>query len=223
MNDVHCPQRRLYHLMPPENFGVFEPVFESSGGYLRLMSLSNTDAVWLVCDCCMDRAAQKDVFHLLSDQNWRPTLVGAVAALFLPRDEKLIAALWSQIDRRSWVIPQLAVVLAKLDPDFENQCRRRLEAHCPRHCPEPPATTSGEQGSAADSVGPAPLSAKAATTLAWLAGCISPSPAWLQPVLDSTEHRDLAAADMDRAATITERWHDGITAILNEISFTKAS
>lgn len=204
--------------MPPDNFGVFEPVFESSTRYLQLMNLSDSNAVWLVYDCCMDRAARKDVFHLLSEQNWRPTLVGAVAALFLPVDERLHAALWSQIDRGSWVIPQLAAVLARVDPDFESQCRRRLEAHCPTRWPE---TTSAEQDSAAGGVGPATHSAKAATTLAWLAGRISPTPAWLQPVLDSAGHQKLVEEDRerDRAANITERWHDRITAILKEMFF----
>lgn len=221
MSDVHCPQRRLYDLMPPENFGVFAPVFESAHGYLALLHLHADDTlskVRLVRDCGAAPAAREDILRLLAEPNWRPVLVATVAAFFVPPDAEILARLWHRIDTGSWVVPQIAVALSKLDPDFESQCQRRLKAHCPVDGSMLRAMTAVERHSAegpADEMG---RSAKAASTLAWLAARVEPPPAWLEAVVTSPEHQALVARDEDGSQSIAEGWRDRMMVILNDLS-----
>ena len=152
----------------PNDFGAFAPVFDSPHGYLALLNLSSDDsleAVRLVHRCAAIDPDRTPILALLSDLNWRPTLVAAVAAAFIPLDTRILDALWHRFDAGSWVVPQIAVILATIDPDFQIQARHRLEAHCPLDSSELRALTMLERHSAAGPASGAQRSAKAASAL----------------------------------------------------------
>src|SRR5688500_8324001 len=118
----------------PTDSGVFTPVFESAHGYLALLNLSSDDstaAVRLVRECAASPSSHRDIVELLSDLNWRPTLVATVASFFVPPDPDVLNRMWLRLDSGSWVVPQIAVALSIVDPQFISRCQSRLEAHCP--------------------------------------------------------------------------------------------
>jgi hypothetical protein len=200
----------------PNEFGVFAPVFESPHGYLALLNLSagdSGDAVRLVRQCALADTDRLAILELLTDLNWRPTLVAAVAAAFLPPDPRITNALWHRLDCGSWVVPQIAVVLSAVDPDFQNQARHRLEAHCPLDYSELRALTMIERHSAAGPAGGAERSAKAASALESIIAGISPQPEWLAPIVATSEHQTLVASDIDSASSIAQRWSERFTQI----------
>lgn len=204
----------------PSEFGVFAPVFKSPHGYLALLGLTSNDsidAVRLVRHCALNDSDRTSTVGLLADLNWRPTLVAAVAATFLPPDNRITNALWHRFDTGSWVVPQIAVILSAIDPDFQNQARKRLEAHCPLDSTELRALTMIERHSAAGPAGGIERSAKAASTLESILSAISPQPEWLPAILASGEHQALVASDIDSAGAITQRWEERFTRIRQQL------
>ncbi len=193
----------------PDDFGVFAPVFESPFGYLRLLRLHSTecvDALRLVRDCALKDVGCADMLALLDEVNWRPTLVAAVAALFVPQDARLRAALWRRFDAGCWVVPQLAVVLSMTDPEFANEARRRLEARCPLDASGLQALSMAERHSAEGPAGGMLRSAKAAAALQAVVSGLVPPPGWLAAVLASPEHQALVSSDMDGGGRIAVEW-----------------
>lgn len=69
--------------------------------------------------------AESSLLALL-EKDWRKELVGAVGALVTP-SPRLVAAIWAAFDRGSWVSPQLAAVLRRIDPDFMERARRGID------------------------------------------------------------------------------------------------
>lgn len=184
-------------------------MFESAHGYLALLRLNSVDcvdAVRLVRRCASEDVDRADELGLLGDLNWRPTLVAAVAACFLPPDARIAAALWRRFDAGSWVVPQIAVVLSEMDPDFLTETQRRLEAHCPLDDSELRALTMAKRHSAAGPEGGAARSAKAASALEAVVSRLSVPPEWLAAVLASPEHQALVSSDMDAGGRIALEW-----------------
>lgn len=202
------------------DFGVFAPVFASAQGYLALLNLSGDDsvgAVRLVGQCAASDTDRSSILALLSDLNWRPTLVAAVAAAFLPLDSRIIDALWHRLDTGSWVVPQIAVILASIDPDFQLQARQRLEAHCPLDSSELRALGMIERHSAAGPAGGTERSAKAASALQTILSGSVPQPEWLTAVLANSEHQKLVALDIDSAGSIAQHWGERFAQIRQQI------
>lgn len=201
-------------------FGAFAPVFNLAHGYLALLNLSANDspaAVRLVRQCAVADTDRSSILGLLSDLNWRPTLVAAVAAAFLPLDTRITDALWHRFDSGSWVVPQIAVILASIDPDFLRQARQRLEAHCPLDSSELRALTMIERHSAAGPAGGVERSAKSASALQTILSAAVPPPEWLAVVLASQGHQQLVASDIDAAGSIAERWGERFAQIRKQI------
>jgi hypothetical protein len=197
-------------------FGVFAPAFEPPHGYLALLHLSaedSSDAVRLVRQCAVADIDRSAILGLLGDLNWRPTLVAAVAAALLPPDPRITNALWHRLDSGSWVVPQIAVVLSGVDPDFQTQARRRLEAHCPLDSNDLWVLSMIERHSAAGPGGDTERSAKAASALETIVAGISPQPAWLAPIVATSEHQALVASDVDAGGSIAQRWGERFTQI----------
>lgn len=184
-------------------------MFESAHGYLALLHLKSADcvdAVRLVRQCASADVDRADELGLLGDLNWRPTLVAAVAAFFLPPDARIAAALWQRFDAGSWVVPQIAVVLSEIDPDFLTEARRRLEAQCPLDDSELRVLTMAERHSAAGPEGGAARSAKAASSLQAVVSSLAPPPEWLPAVLAAPEHQALVSSDIDAGGRIALEW-----------------
>jgi hypothetical protein len=202
--------------MPPD-FGAFAPLFAESGHYLALLRLQSNDSADVVKNVqqCAQQAThpQRDIHTLLIDFNWRPTLVACVAALWVKPDPAIIAALWSRLDAGSWVVPQIAVVLAQIDPDFMDHARARLETQCPIAL----SGLLGMQPAGPPSASLVHLSGKAANARASLARQHTPRPSWLEAVTSSAAHQSLIAEDFDNAYKIAESWQQRLTAILQTL------
>lgn len=195
-------------------------MFESSPGYLALLHLEAHDSaatVRLVRQCANIDADRSATLSLLSDVNWRPTLVAAVAAAFLPPDTRVTDALWHRFDTGSWVVPQIAAILASIDPDFQLQAQLRLEAHCPLVSSELRAPPMIERYSAAGPADGTTYSAKAANSLQAILSAGLPQPQWLAAVLATPEHQELVASDMDAADIIAVSWGERFAQIQQEI------
>lgn len=193
----------------PADFGVFAPVFKSAHGYLALLHLNSTDCaneVRLVRECAAADVEGADLLGLLREFNWRPTLVAAVAAVFLPHDARVVERLWRQFDAGSWVSPQIAVVLSRVDPEFLPEARRRLEARCPLDVRELEALCMAERHSAAGPEGGAMRSAKAAAALQAVVSSLEAAPEWLPAVLTHPEHQALVSSDVEAGGRIALRW-----------------
>jgi len=204
----------------PDDLGAFAPVFESAYSYLALLNFSedeSVEAVRLVRQCAAIDTDRTSVLSLLTSLNWRPTLVAAVAAVFSPVDARVTNALWRRFDTGSWVVPQIAVVLASIDPDFQLQARRRLEAHCPIDYSELRALTKMERHSAAGPAGGTHRSSKAASALQSILSAAVPEPEWLAAVVASAEHQELVALDSDSAGSIAHHWKERLAQIREQI------
>jgi hypothetical protein len=112
-------------------YGPFTPIFETTA-YLELLRLNTLDAQGVIdrIAAALEAAdSHRWVTTLLHDANWRPHLVAAITLLL---DRTLDPSLlWHAIDRGSWVVPQLVVTAAHVDPRFRERIRERVEAHCP--------------------------------------------------------------------------------------------
>jgi len=132
------------HVSLEAMFGPFAPLFEPVGqgegsvpSYLVLLGLRSPSV-----DIVIDRIAlalnaddsAQWVPALLRDANWRPHLVAALAFVLRPTLDP--QPLWDAIDRGSWVVPQLVVTAALVDPLFRARVRQRVAATRPEDSPE---------------------------------------------------------------------------------------
>lgn len=70
-----------------------------------------------------------EVSAMLADFNWRPNLVAATAVIRARMMTGVVVrAVWTAIDRPSWVSPQLAVAASIIDPRFADGARARIAA-----------------------------------------------------------------------------------------------
>jgi hypothetical protein len=201
--------------MHPE-FGIFEPVFESAHGYLALLNLSSdaTEAVEFVRNCCGKVSnPSSDICRLLTEVNWRPHLVAAVAVIVSGYNAEAVRLLWHRLDCGSWVTPQIAAALFLVDPDFPSKASARLEARCPVDSTELRSMSSIERHSATGPTGIVPRSAKTAAALLQLAAMDSPIPLWVQEMRASKDMQTLLAQDIDGSDEIAEQWLNRIKEI----------
>lgn len=111
-------------------FGPFAAAF-SGGEYLELLGLHSSVAAQNALSCVESALQHGDserwIAALPRDMNWRPNLVGAVALLLDPTAADA-GLLWEAIDRGSWVVPQVVIAAAIVDPRFRERIRARVEA-----------------------------------------------------------------------------------------------
>jgi hypothetical protein len=202
--------------MKPD-FGIFEPVFQTGHGYLALLHLGGdgaSQAVAAVRACCrVTSDPHLDICRLLTDSNWRPHLVAAVAAFISGYHSETVRLLWHCLDTGSWVTPQIGATLFVIDPDFSAQTRSRLEAGCPLDASDLISMSPLERHSAAGPGGAVHRSAKTARTLMRLVPMISPYQTWIDGLRDSTDLQSLLSQDIDESDSIAERWLDRMTTI----------
>jgi hypothetical protein len=63
---------------------------------------------------------KKDIIELLVTSNWRTHLVASIALTLLKKENTndLLEHFWDRINKGSWVVPQLLVVLSIVDSEF---------------------------------------------------------------------------------------------------------
>lgn len=173
--------------------------------YLSLLHLPGdigARAVRQAFDLSMtEPAALDDALGYLSDVNWRATLVASVAALFLPRDARLVAALWHRFDAGSWIGPQLAVILSMVDSDFESASRIRLES------------CSGVSDAMIGGLTP-----KSAHALLWVASSRLSVQTWRTTLSASPTFQSLLERDTDAGHMIAQKWQERLLAILSDLN-----
>ncbi len=110
-------------------FGPFAVAF-SGGEYLELLGLHSSVAAQNAITCVeialQHGDSQRWITALLRDMNWRPNLVGAVALMLDPTAADA-GLLWEAIDRGSWVVPQVVIATAIVDPRFRERICTRVE------------------------------------------------------------------------------------------------
>jgi len=202
-------------------FGPFAPVFLDDGlsvpGYLVLLNLHATDEELLIV---LDRIrtaldspeAGQWRAALLHDPNWRPHLVGALAALLSSNPAPYVSPLWRAIDAGSWVTPQLVATARLVDPDFIAQAMSRVEAGCP--VLEPHGLSPIERHSA---TGPAGTPGRSAKMLASLLALCDDSDVmeWSQRMRNEPHILALLQEDYDEAGDIAGGWLEQVRQVLS--------
>jgi hypothetical protein len=197
-----------------EGFGVFSPLFEGGVAYLTLLNLGTPDAttaISLIMKLCASASdPYQEVCRLLRQPNWRPHIVGAVALATLAHDPEATRELWSAIDKRSWVTPQLAAAAFLCDPTFADHARERLRLSRrldTSACARLPALERHISVGPAGRVEP---SAKAAAALVRLLELLPHPPDWLSVEAASLDLQNLIKRDRDSSAELAEQWSVGL-------------
>lgn len=203
-----------------EGFPTFKRVFEkgiSVPRYLEFLNFASREgeisealgALKSAIDTSPDPAAE--VQSLLSDLDWRPNIVGAVAMLMNVVTPAAVASLWAEFDRGSWVSPQLAVTAFKIDPEFGAQSVRRILSGCIINDEGPPSLPPLERHVATGPVGSRGRSAKAISALTYLYKRLPNADPAVISSFNQQPIRDLLLADEDGGAEIAESWMDAIS------------
>ena len=190
-------------------FGPFAPVFEKGelavAGYLELLHLRGA-GVQVVIDRIATALRGNDVARwvaaLLAEVNWRPHLVAAIAFLLEPTHD--VELLWGAIGRGSWVIPQLVVTAAHVDPRFRARVQERVAALCPIAVPG--GLTPLERH---NTTGPGDRGARSAKLLASVLAMsaeLSDLAGWRTEVLGDARIQALLATDRDHAERLVGSW-----------------
>ena len=197
-------------MAPPERFGIFSSLFDSTGSYLALLHLNSpfaSSAVSAVVKCCQSSDnPHKEVGALLDERNWRPNLVAAAAISVLNYQHMSNCRLWAAFDSGSWVMPQLAVAAYLSDPDFLGHARVRIALRCPLDSSSLASRTPLERHIAAGPAGGRKRSAKGAASLVQLVSTLRPTPDWFAREQSSPDLIALLSEDVDRSAQIAEEW-----------------
>ncbi len=198
---------------PP--FGPFSAAFEPGGlevpGYLTLLHMSDPDCrvvIQRVRSALRSNDAREYIVKLLTDSNWRPHLVAAVAVLLSEDPGDFSSALWSAVDAGSWVAPQLIATLALSDSEFVANAKHHIHQCCPVSVRVglPPL----ERHSA---TGPASIQQRSAKNLAALVAILGRMPAsasWLQSEIADAEVTRLLQTDIDSSGEIAQEWLDAL-------------
>jgi hypothetical protein len=194
-------------------FGPFEVAFnrpapDRVAPYLELLNFAPGagEALDLV-RACLDSSPAPGTFvkEMLSQPDWRPHLVAAVA-IILDGGERLVPQdLWGASDRGSWVIPQLVAAAYLADPDFPREARMRIEGGClvQLELPRSVAVRSRPH-----------RSAKLTAALVQVSRRVPSMAAWLEVATARPSVQQLMREDLDDAPGIAESWLRGLAAVL---------
>jgi len=157
---------------------------------------------------------EAELCALLSQDNWRPQLVGGTALVVLGGNESRLAALWAALDRPCWVSPQLAVVAALVDPAFESRAQERIHRRCALDADHVLSMDWVRRHSA---MGPGSITSGSNKLLSALMRLCERRPSasvWLTPYLEAEDIRQMIASDVDHGGDIAERWLEGMLGLL---------
>lgn len=208
-------------------FPSFEPMFtrsrsDSAPAYLCLLNLFGASESRAAIEqvrtsgqrsgSCLDA----ELGALLSDHNWRPQLVGAVALLVFGKNRVRLEALWAALDRPCWVSPQLAAVASLTDPDFDPRARERIDRRCALDIA---AVSQMGWPSRHSALGPESFAGHSKKLLSALMRLCEPRPGasvWLTAYDAAHDIKEMIATDFDRGGDIATGWSNQITALLSE-------
>ena len=197
-------------------FGPFSAAFEPGElnvpGYLTLLHMDGSDCrvvIQRIRKALHANDAREFIVKLLSDSNWRPHLVSAVAVMLSKDPGEFSSALWSAVDTGSWVAPQLIATLALTDPEFVANAKHHIELRCPVSVSVDLSPL--KRHSATGPAGIQHRSAKNLAALAALLGRIPASAAWLQSEIAHAEVTHLLEADRDSSGLIAQGWLDALS------------
>ena len=200
-----------------QRYGPFAQVFERGEldvpGHLVLLSLNpSSPDVQVVIDRIAVAMTAGETHRwltaLLQDVNWRPHLVGAIALILEPALDSQL--LWDAIGRGSWVIPQLVVTAAQVDPLFREHARARVEAMCPVVVPS--GLTPPERHSATGPEGLSQRSAKMLASILAMSAELADLADWRARVLQDERVKASLAEDAswDNSGAIVASWLRGL-------------
>ncbi len=144
-----------------------------------------------------------EVEEMLSDTNWRPHVIGAVALREMSVELRKPELLWRTLDAFSWASPQVAAVGCLVDPAFEDNARRRILARC--------EIKAGQWAQAAPL--PPRYDAKLMAALVALVRERFRSPAWLQEAIGLAETQNVLQQDKD-GGEIALKWLAALEALI---------
>jgi hypothetical protein len=153
-----------------------------------------------------------DIQSALTDQDWRPQLVGAVCVGLGLGEARHIDELWEAALHGSWVTPQLLVVASLVDPAFQTRARDAVGVilGSPTAGSLPGGVASAAQHSKQGPSGPAERRGKALSALLAL---VDPTEPWVRDC--GTDPRALAVlkADVDEGGEIARGWRDRLATL----------
>jgi hypothetical protein len=188
---------------------AFEPLGQDRNPYMSLLWLKGDSAeqiIHVIRAATTKTDAEECTLTLLRDVNWRPQLVGAIAARFLAT-RPVVEQTWRAVDAGSWVSPQLAAVLSLVDPTFVTRATDRLASRCELkvdadYMIDDPAERHSAQGP----LGSRLRTAKTAAALQALLDEDVPTDRRVAELHTDAELQSLIAHDVDHAAGITLYW-----------------
>jgi hypothetical protein len=190
---------------------VFGPLDDDSTPYLSLLHLHHertAKVIELIRESTRQPNAIPGLINLLRDPDWRPNLVGAVAAYFSSSDQ-INNEIWRAVDAGSWVTPQLAAILSLRDDGFVVRSIARLTNGCPLvrdsdHSIDDPLARHVSQGPAGD----CERSAKAAASLFALLNADYAANEQVKGMGMMGDLADLIALDFDDSGDLATSWRE---------------
>ncbi len=188
--------------------GPFRAAFVSrKTWYLSLLNLHSAEAsgrtIKRIRKVALRSRNESSIVDLLRDRDWRPHLVGAVAMLYAPTERTQDQA-WSALDHGSWVTPQLAAVLSKVDPAFTSKAKDRLSEGCRLHIH--PDYSISDAAAKHSAQGPAWDRGRSAKAAASLLALLPPDDA--AEFAEDRSLQALLADDIDNSGDLAVRWLD---------------
>ncbi|MEM7199790.1 MAG: hypothetical protein AAF628_05960 [Planctomycetota bacterium] len=158
-------------------------------GYLELLHLRGPGAAVVlrrILIALQHRDAEPCLRALFADANWRPHLVGGLAALARGAPD-VCGSIWQAVGR-SWAAPQLAVALFFLEPGLAAGLRAQF--------------AGGLVGSP-----------KAIASLLEIAGWLPELREWRAQTLARQDVRAALSAGVDHAVALVSDWRAGVEAL----------
>lgn len=154
-----------------------------------------------------------DIRAALSDQDWRPQLVGAVCVALGLGDAHHVETLWDSALRGSWVSPQLLAVASLVDPEFGTRARNAfrliLGTQDAGGLPTAIATDWPAQHS---KQGPSGAAERRGKALAALFALVDHGEPWVRECSSDPRARAALEADVDDGGGIARRWRERMAA-----------
>lgn len=204
-------------------FASFTPLFERSPQarvprYLLLLNIAPdareaVDEIRRAVTASGERL-DSEIAALLRERNWRSQLVGAVATLVAGGGDARIDALWSAVDRPSWISPQLVATASLLDPAFDARARERLDRHRALDAKDASGTPWPERHSALGPGSIAEHSAKVVGSLLRMCELRPSASEWIASYSSDATLRAFIATDVDHGGDIAEEWSRAIAPMI---------